>query len=165
MELIVRRTTEADEQNKGWGAEVYSLHEIMVGHSRTVLLVLLSSVGLVLLIGCVNIANLLLARLSARAREFAIRSALGAGRGQMILQLLTESLLLAALGGAGGIVFGLLASRHWSATARLICRGFGRVFIWMPGHSGSRCWSHWRPDLSSVLLRLCSPPARLWLAN
>jgi putative ABC transport system permease protein len=108
MELIARRMTEADEQNKGWGAEVYSLHEIMVGNSRTVLLVLLSAVGLVLLIGCVNIANLLLARSSARAREFAIRSALGAGRGQMILQLLTESLLLAALGGAGGIVFGLI---------------------------------------------------------
>src|SRR5207253_1832561 len=106
-----RRMTEADEQNKGWGAEVYALHEIMVGDSRAVLLVLLGSVGLVLLIGCANIANLLLARSGARNREFAIRAALGAGRGQLLRQLLTESLLLAVSGGIAGTLLAWLGLR------------------------------------------------------
>jgi putative ABC transport system permease protein len=112
MEVISRGMAQTDDHYKGSGAEVYSLHEIMVGDSRTVLLVLLGSVGLVLLIVCVNIANLLLVRSMARSREFAIRAALGAGRKQMIGQLLTESILLAAAGGAGGILvahFGLQA--------------------------------------------------------
>ncbi len=109
MNLIARRMAEADEQNKGWGAEVHLLHEITVGESRRTLLVLLSSVGLVLLIGCVNIANLLLARSAARAREFAIRAALGAGRRHMVVQLLTESLLLATSGGVLGTAFAWIA--------------------------------------------------------
>jgi len=111
MELIALRMAEADEQNKGWGAEVHALHEIMVGDSRAVLLVLLGSVGLVLLIGCANIANLLLARSAARTREFAIRAALGAGRGQMLRQLLTESLLLAVCGGMAGTLLAWLGLR------------------------------------------------------
>src|SRR5437667_9415704 len=102
MDLIARRMAQVDEQNKGWGAEVHGLHEIMVGDSRAMLLALLASVGLVLLIGCANIANLLLVRSAARNREFAIRAALGAGPGQLIRQLLTESLLLSLLGGIGG---------------------------------------------------------------
>jgi putative ABC transport system permease protein len=117
MGMIVQRMAQTDEHYQGSGAEVYSLHEIMVGDSCTVLLVLLGSVGLVLLIGCVNIANLLLARSVARLREFAIRAALGAGRGRLIRQLLTEGLLLAVLGGLTGTllaVFGLQALVRFS---------------------------------------------------
>ncbi len=104
MDLIARRMAETDSQNRGWGAEVHPLHEIIVGNSRRLLLVLLGSVGLVLLIGCANIASLLLARSAARTREFSIRVALGAGRAALIRQLLTESCVLAAIGGGLGIV-------------------------------------------------------------
>jgi putative ABC transport system permease protein len=108
MHLIADRIAESDERYKGSSAEVYSLHEMMVGNSRAVLLILLGSVGLVLLIGCVNIANLLLSRSAARSREFAVRAALGASRTKVVRQLLTESLLLAVLGGAGGILLAQL---------------------------------------------------------
>lgn len=91
--------------NSGNGAEVHKLSDLMFENIRTTVLVLLAGVGCVLLIGCVNLANLLLARGAARQGEVAIRLALGAGRGRIARQVLTESLLLAALGGLGGIWF------------------------------------------------------------
>jgi len=105
LDVAWRQLARAYPQNAGWEARAVPLHDQAVAPVRSALLLLLGGVGVVLLIACVNVANLLLARGVARERELAMRTALGAPRGRLVQQMLTESLVLSGFGAAGGLVF------------------------------------------------------------
>lgn len=114
VDSIAGRIRDKDKRDKTFAMRVTGLLDQVVGDVRRTLLVLLGSVALVLLIACANVANLLLTRAAARQREMAVRAALGAGWRRLIRQLLTESVLLALLGGIAGVAIaeaGLYAVR------------------------------------------------------
>lgn len=118
--IALRMEQEHPESRTGWTARAIPIHEWIVGRQfRLALLVLLAAGGAVLLIACGNVANLLLVRATAREREFAIRAAVGAGRLQLIRQLLAESLLIGLTGGNCRTSTG----RSWRQASGRLCSG------------------------------------------
>jgi predicted permease len=120
LSAIAERLSREYPENSGWSSvNTAPIGETIVGELRRPLIVLMASVGMLLLIACVNIAALLLARGSTRQSELAVRAALGAGRARIARQLVTESLTLSCLGGAFGLVLAFAAVRSFAASAAI----------------------------------------------
>jgi putative ABC transport system permease protein len=117
MDVVAQRIAQDHpESNKSWGVSVEPLRNDFIPHQTLLTLrLLMGAVGLVLMIACANLANLLLAKATTRQKEIAVRASLGADRRQLFIQFMTESLLLAALGGAAGVGFAQLLIRAFNA--------------------------------------------------
>jgi putative ABC transport system permease protein len=111
MDAIASAIEQQYPESRGWNVSVVKLHDQVVEYARPTLMVLLGAVGLVLLIACANVANLLLVRATARQKETAIRTALGATRGRIVRQFLVESVLLSTVGAIAGLALAPWASR------------------------------------------------------
>jgi len=125
LDTISRRIVQQSPDDKGWNVQLVQFREQAVGETRRPLLVLFGAVGFVLLIACANVANLMLARSAGREREVAIRTALGAARGRLVRQFLTESLLLALAGSLLGL---LVAS--WAIKVLVAVSGQWALGFW-----------------------------------
>jgi putative ABC transport system permease protein len=125
--IMGQLATEYPRSNAGFDARVQSMKENLVGLVRPYLLILFGFVGVVLFIACANVANLLLARSASRQREMSLRAALGAGRGRLVRQLLTESLILSAIGGIAGIILARWAIQWLVAAVPGGLPAFGEV--------------------------------------
>src|ERR1051325_8153610 len=144
--IDLRLEQEYPAENKGRRSKLMSLHERVAGDTRPALYILFGAVGLVLLIACSNFANLLLARATSREREIVIRAALGAGRGRLIRQLLTESVLLSCLGGACGLLLAMwgldllqtLKPANLPRLSTISIDAYGLVFGLVPALNASR---------------------------
>jgi putative ABC transport system permease protein len=120
-----RLAAEFPDENSNRGAVVRTFHETYNGDQiRTIFLMMLGAVGFVLLIACANVANLMLSRAIGRAREIAVRSALGAGRGQLVRQLLVESVLLSCLGGLAGLGLAVLGVHAFDLASQDVGRPY-----------------------------------------
>ena len=158
--LAARIAADNRDSNDGWSARVVAAHEQLVGASRPALLMLMGAVVFLLLIVCANMANLLLARLSHRRREIAVRGALGGGRWEVARPILAESLLLSIGGGALGWLSAAAGLRLLAALPD------ARLPPWIrssstPASSHSRRWCR----LPSASPSACSPPSRRRAAN
>jgi putative ABC transport system permease protein len=116
LEVISKRLEqEHPQENAGWGATLAPLRDVIVGDVRPTLVLLLAAVGLVLLVACANVGNLLFTRALGRRKELATRAALGAGRARVFQQLLIEALVLACAGGAAGVLLAYSSLRAFAA--------------------------------------------------
>jgi putative ABC transport system permease protein len=160
--ISMQLAREFPQTDKGWGAVVIPLQEEIVGDSRTMLVMLLGAVGLVLSIACANVGNLLFGRALSRRKEIAIRSALGAGRGRVLQQLLTEALLLAAAGGALGLLLGSRRERSFQrrSCSRARYRGPRRSRL-MRGCCCLFSWCRFSRAFSPARSQPCTQVARI----
>jgi putative ABC transport system permease protein len=116
LQVVVERLQrDYPETNRLMGAGITPLHEFLVGEAKTPLVILLGATALLLLLACANVANLMLVRATGRSRDVALRTALGAGRGRIVRQMLVEAVLLAGVGGAIGVGAGAAAIRALTA--------------------------------------------------
>jgi len=157
MDAIAGRISQQYELAKGWGLTLRPMQEQLVSAARAPLLILFGAVALVLLIACANVANLLLARAVSREREFALRASLGAGRGRIIRQLLTEGLLLSV----GGAALGWLAA-YWVVAAVVT---FGAAALPRLATVGLDCEALVFTVGSSILTGLFFGLAPAWFAS